>query len=187
MRYPTLQAEPSILLFNNQLGGSGSGWTDRVLERIDGWLDALATALLVGGVARGGIGLLALLTALLPAGLLAYHAHLVLVGMTTIECGKWGDWRKEVADGFAYVAPIAGNDENSQNAQHRWDEKSAWPKRSRQFLVLTSDGLRPRNLQPEIKAVVGEHAQWRQCRSLKEVDNIYNLGFWRNLRDILLN
>jgi hypothetical protein len=188
IRYPTWHVETGILLLNNQLGGGGSRWwTDEVLVWIDGWVDTLATALLVGGVARGGIALLALLTAPLPAGLLVYHAYLIWVGMTTIERGKWSDWRKEVADGFAYVAPIAGNDESSRNTQHQWDEKSVWPKRSRQFLVLTSDGLRPRNLQPEIGAVVGEHAQWRLCRSLKEVDNTYNLGFWRNLRDVLVN
>jgi len=158
-----------------------------VLVRINGWLDTLATALLVGGVARGGVGLLALLTAPLLAGLLAYHAYLVWAGMTTSESGKWSDWREEVADGLAYVAPIVSNDESSQSAQHQWDEKSAWPKRSRQFLVLTRDGLPPRNLQPEIKAVVGEHAEWRRCRSLKEVENTYDLGVWRNLRDILLH
>jgi palmitoyltransferase len=129
--------------------------------------------------------LLALFTAPLPAALLAYHVYLVWAGMTTSECGKWSDWREEVTDGSAYVAPINYNE--SSRAQHRWDEKSTWPKRSRQFLVLTNDGLPPRNLQPEIKAVVGEYAQWRRCRNLKEVDNIYNLGVWRNLRDVLFN
>lgn len=187
VRDPAWHAEPSILLFNNQPGDGGGGWANRVLVRIDSWLDTLATALLVGGVARGAVGLLALLIAPLPAGLLAYHAYLVWVGTTNNESGKWRNWREEVADGLAYVAPIVGIDESSQSTQHRWEEKSAWPKRSRQFLVLTSDGLPPRNLQPEIKAVVGKHAEWRRCRSLKEVDNIYNLGVWQNLRDILLN
>jgi palmitoyltransferase ZDHHC4 len=174
------RAEQSISPFSNQLGTGGGEWVDQVLVQIDGWLDILAVALLVGGVARGGVGLLALLTALLPAGLLGYHIYLVWAGMTTSESSKWGDWREEIADGMAYIAPIVSNNESSQSAEHRW------PRHSRQFLVLTSDGLPPRNLQPEIKATVGEHAKWQQCGSLKEVDNIYNLGFWQNLGDILL-
>ena len=187
IHYAPWRAEQSISLFNNQLGTGGGEWVDRVLLQIDGWLDTLATALLIGGVARGGIGLLALFTALLPAGLLGYHVYLVWAGMTTSESSKWGDWREEVADGLAYIAPIVSNNESSQSAEHQWNKQSTWPKHSRQFLVLTRDGLPPRNLQPEIKAVVGEHAKWQQCRSLKEVDNIYNLGFLQNLRDILVN
>ncbi|OCL08175.1 zf-DHHC-domain-containing protein, partial [Glonium stellatum] len=186
LQYPAWHAEPSMLLFNSQLNSGRDGWANRTLMQIDGWLDTIATALLIGGFARCSVGLLALLTAPLPAGLFAYHTCLIWAGMTTNESAKWNAWREEIVGGLAYVAPIAGNGENSQSSQHQWDEKSAWPKRSRQFLVLTSDGLPPRNLQPEIKAVVGEHVDWRRCRSLKEVDNIYNLGVWQNLTDVLL-
>jgi len=183
MRYPTQHAEPSVLSLTNQPGdGRGWWWVDQALAWIIGYLDAFNTALVVGGVARSGVGLLALITAPLPAGLLAYHAYLVKAGMTTNESRKWGDWRAELADGSAYIAPIVGNDESgSQCALQQW------PKRSRQILVRTSDGLPPRNLQPEIKTIVGEHVEWRRCKNLKGVDNTYDLGPWRNLMDVLFD
>jgi palmitoyltransferase len=152
-----------------------------VLIWITGCLDAFHTALTVGGVARSGVGLLSLVTAPIPAGLLAYHVYLVWGGMTTNESRKWGDWQAELADGSGFVAPIVDNDEGRQSATCRW------AKRSREILVLTSDGLPPRVLQPEVKAVVGEHVEWRRCRSLKDVENTYDLGPWRNLMDILLD
>ena len=182
-RYPAMHAGPSILrvMFNSLRGTSTGGWEDRVLVWIGGWFDTIATALLVGGIAQSGVGLLALLTAPLPAGLLVYHAYLIWEGMTTYESATWNAWRDDIAAGEAYIATIVGNDESNSSAQ-----QNAWPKRSRQFLVRTSDGLPPRNVQPEIEAVVGDHAQWRRCTSLK-VDNTYNLGVWRNWRDVLLN
>jgi palmitoyltransferase len=181
VRYPTQHAKLSALLLTSQPGDGRGWWADQVLIVINGYLDTFNTALVVGGVARSGVGLLALIAAPLPAGLLAYHAYLVWAGMTTNESNKWSDWRVELANGSGYVAPIVGSDESSQCAPHRW------PKRSRQILVLTSDGLPPRNLQPEIKAVVGEHAEWRRLRSLNGVDNAYDLGPWRNLVDVLLD
>lgn len=180
-RYPIQQAKLSVPLLTNAVD-DGRGWrSDQVLVLISGFLNTFNTALILGGIARSGVGLLALITAPLPAGLLAYHAYLVWAGMTTNESVKWNNWRAELADGSGYIAPIVDNDESSQCAPHRW------PKRSRQILVRTSDGLPPRNLQPEIKAVVGEHAEWRWCRSLNEVDNVYDLGPWRNLMDLLLD
>jgi palmitoyltransferase len=143
------------------------------------WIDGLNTAILVGGIRRGAIGLLALLTAPLSAGLLFYHAYLIYAGMTTGECSKWNRWRQEIANESVYIVPVV--------VERLEITESLWPKRSRQFLVVTTDGLPPRNLPPEVTAVVGEHAEWRRCLSLKEVDNTYNLGLWRNLCEILLN
>jgi hypothetical protein len=42
------------------------------------------------------------------------------------------------------------------------------PPVARLILMLTSDGLPPRNLRPHRRAVIGEHAQRRRRRSLKE-------------------
>jgi palmitoyltransferase len=98
--------------------------------------------------------------------------------MTTNESSKWSDWRAEVARGTGFVAPIVAGEEGAP---------SRWPRRSRKMLVLTSDGLPPRHLSAEIRAAVGERARWRRCTSLKEVDNIYDLGPWRNLVDVLLD
>jgi hypothetical protein len=152
----------------------GGGW--RRAGRLLAWLTCCLDA--VGGVARSGVGLLALLTAPLPAGLLAYPLHLIWSGMTTSESSKWSDWRAELARGTGFVAPIVHGDTGPPNK---------WPRRSRKMLVLTSDGLLPRHLGPEIGAVVGERARWRRCSSLKEGDNIYDLGPWGNLLDVLLD
>jgi hypothetical protein len=157
--------------------GGGGRWR-WVLEWLCYCLDAVGSGLAVGGLARSGVGLLALLTAPLPAGLLVYHLHLIRSGMTTNESSKWSDWRAELSRGTGFIAPIVRGDKGPP---------SRWPRRSRKMLVLTSDGLPPRHLSPEIRAVVGEHARWRPCSSLKEVDNIYDLGPWRNLLEVLLD
>ena len=149
---------------------------------MNGTLDAFNTALIVGGVTRSGVGLLALITAPLPAGLLAYHVYLVWTGMTTNESHKWSEWRAGLAEGSAYIAPIVDNDESG-----RQSAPQQWPKRSQQILVSTLDGLPPQNLPPEIKAIVGEHVEWQRCRSFKELDNTYDLGPWRNLMDVLFD
>jgi palmitoyltransferase ZDHHC4 len=180
-RYPTEYDKPSVRLLKNQQGEGIAWWVAQVLIWIIGCVDAFNTALIVGGVARSGVGLLALVTAPIPAGLLAYHVYLVWAGMTTNESRKWGDWEAELADGSGFIAPIVDNNESTQGAPYRW------AKRSRQILVLTSDGLPPRVLQPDMKAVVGEHVEWGRCKSLKGVENTYDLGPWRNLMDILLD
>ena len=143
--------------------------------------DTLTTAFLVGGVSRCGVGLLALATAPLPAMLLMYHMYLIWKGMTTYESGKWKNWSKEIDDGLAFTARITDGSERSQR------EKCKWPKRSKHLLVYTIDGLPPRHLPPQITEVVGGRVEWQPCRSVKELENIYNLGFCQNLREVLLS
>ena len=152
-------------------------WGDQVVVWSKAYFDAFNVALTIGGVARSGVGLLALFTVPLPAGFLAYHMYLIWAGMTTNERRKWNDWRLELVDGLGYTATIVHDKESRASYQ--------WPKTSREILVLTTDGLPPRNLQPEIKAVIGEGVKWRRCWNLKEVDNIYDLGPWHNLLAIL--
>jgi hypothetical protein len=178
---PIRPTKSYILSLGNQ-GDGGRQWREnKLLAWVSRWLDTFNSALVVGGMARTGVGLLALMTVPLPAGLLAYHLHLVCTGMTTNERSKWGDWRAELANGSGYIAPIVSKDQANQGAICRW------PKHSEQILVLTSDGFPPRNLQPALEAVVGEHVEWRRCSSLKDVDNIYDLGPWYNLMEVLLD
>jgi palmitoyltransferase ZDHHC4 len=151
----------------------------RPLASLDYALDVLATAFMIGGVARGGVGFLALLTAPLPAALLAYHIYLLFCGSTTNETAKWGDWREDVNDGLAYAAPV--------RAESPLQPETKWPRASRYFLVVTNDGAPPRHVADDIRAVVGEDARWRRCRDLKEMDNMYDLGFWGNLKEALLH
>lgn len=182
VRYPTQHAKPSFLILGDKLGDSDSWWrASQALTWMNGALDAFNTALIVGGVSRSGVGLLALITAPLPAGLLAYHIYLVWTGMTTNESHKWSEWRAGFAEGSAYTAPIVDNDESGHQ------DAPQWPKRSQQILVSTIDFLPPQNLRPEIKAIVGEHVEWRRCKSFKELDNTYDLGPLCNLMDVLFD
>jgi hypothetical protein len=170
----------------------------RALAKAEWLLDMVATAFMIGGVSRGGVGFLACLTSPLPAGLLAYHMYLIWAGTTTNESGKWSDWQEDMRDGLAFITDIdpsrswghAGGTgmEGSEWAGYNADgwKQSRFPKRSGQFLVLTSDGQPPRNLQAPILAVVGD-GQWRRCWNLKNVDNVYDLGFWGNLKNVLTN
>jgi hypothetical protein len=155
----------------------------RMLYRLDTWLDVLGTAFDIGGVCRGGVGFLALLTAPLPAGLLAYHIYLIWAGMTTNESGKWSDWKEDIADGLVWSALMVPHGETYEQPWVRW------PKRSRTFLVLTSDGNEPRLVAEGITRVVegGENARWRRVRGIKDLDNVYDLGFVRNFWDLVMN
>ena len=183
VRYPAQHAKPNFQLFGNQLGNSKGWWrASQPLEWVSSALDSFNTALIVGGVTRSGIGLLAFITTPLPAGLLAYHVYLVWTGMTTNENYKWSEWCADIAEGLTYTAPVVGNDESG-----RLYVPQQWPKRSRQILVRTDDGKQPYGLPPDIRAIVGEHAEWRRCKSFKELDNTYDLGPWRNLMNVLFD
>jgi hypothetical protein len=176
--YPEWHAQDAADGLSSLLPAGSGGLVARVLARVDGGLDVLSTAFMIGGVSVGGVGFLALLTAPLPAALLAYHVYLLWAGSTTNETAKWGDWREDVRDGLAYAAPVV--------AESPMQPATPWPRRSRFFLVVTCDGAPPRHLAEDIKAVVGEDATWKRCRDLKDMDNMYDLGFWGNLKEALL-
>jgi hypothetical protein len=90
------------------------GFWGTTMTRGEYWLDVFATALMVGGIGRGGVGLLCFLTWPLPATLLAYHLYLMWLGATTNESGKWSDWKEDIADNLAFVAPILENENVSE-------------------------------------------------------------------------
>jgi hypothetical protein len=163
-----------------------AGRTDfsgRVLFWFDKWIDILGTSVELGGICRGGVGFLALLTSPLPAGLLGYHIYLVWAGMTTNESAKWSDWQEDIKDKLVWVA-----DMDQQTRAYR-QPGTKWPKRSNKFLVYTNDGQEPRNVAEHIADVVqdGSKATWRKPIGMKEIDNIYDLGFTANLREAVSN
>jgi hypothetical protein len=165
------------------------GW---ILWTLEGWIDAISTAFMVGGLSMGGIGLLATLTAPLPLGLLGYHIYLLWAGMTTNETGKWTDWREDMDDGLVFMADIKPEEVYGlQNEGHgerdtllSKDADFVWPVRSRQLLVRTSDGQCPRNIQPHIQQLIVEDS-WKRCWRLADVENVYDQGFWKNLLEVL--
>ncbi|KAL1966969.1 hypothetical protein VTN77DRAFT_3713 [Rasamsonia byssochlamydoides] len=143
----------------------------------------------------GTVFLLAMMTAPLALGFFSYHLYLVWAGTTTNETAKWDDWKADIADGLVFKAkrseiftePTWPRDESIE-------PKSAWPGTSDQMLILT-DGEPPRVgflvstrsnsiIQSEDENAVVD-PRWVRVKSLKDVDNIYDLGFWRNLLDAL--
>ena len=144
-------------------------------------LDVIVVAVHIGGIARSGIGLLALVTAPLPAILLAYHVDLIRRGMTTIESGKWAKWRYVIMQKKAYLAATI-KPENTVPRLNETKIAGRW-KESRHVLVTTDDDLPPIGVLPKLEPVIGKDPQWQLCMNMNDVENIYDSGFWLNLKD----
>lgn len=167
-------------------GGGSAGFksiTGAASRSLGSFIDTLQVAINIGGLSVAGVGLLAALTAPMPLGLLAYHAYLIWAGTTTNESGKWSDWKEDMSDGIVWLADLktesTGLPANAARA-------CQWPILSRQCMVQTSDGQIPRNLPPAFGDVV-ENESWRRVWRLAQIENIYDLGFWDNLMEVLIN
>jgi palmitoyltransferase len=141
----------------------------------------------------GAIFLLAMMTAPLAFGFFSYHVYLVWAGMTTNETAKWDDWKEDIADGFIFKARQSEIYRNPRPPDE-FIAESRWPGTSDQILILT-DGEPPRvgfAISTQSNSILQSEDQdapidprWERVQSLRAVDNIYDLGFWRNLRDAL--
>jgi uncharacterized protein (DUF983 family) len=166
----------------------------------------------VGGVRASGVGLLALLTWPLPFGLLGYHIYLIWAGMTTNESGKWSDWQDDMADGVVFMGYRREDtmQENKYVPQESADSvhssrsgspviptppetppedeepPTTWPLESRHILIRTTSGQPPRQLPSRIRSVAREDS-FERVYNLAAVENVYDLGFWDNLCEALLN
>ncbi|KAF2729537.1 palmitoyltransferase swf1, partial [Polyplosphaeria fusca] len=158
-----------------------------------------------GGLAAAGVGLLALMTWPLPLGLLGYHVYLIWAGMTTNESSKWADWRDDMADGVVFLGTRREDSLRSSHPhpkQHDSNGSSTstapmlrfppedeeppttWPIESRHILVRTRDGEPPENLPIRIAAFANKDS-FKRVWNLSEVENVYDLGFWDNLVEVL--
>lgn len=168
----------------------------------------------IGGLRASGVGLLALLTWPLPLGLLTYHIYLIWAGMTTNESAKWADWSEAMADGVVFLGHrredtmqhhrhAAEPRTQHHNSMHSSPSKppvltspntppqdeeppTSWPLESNHILVRTRDAQPPKQLPPRLKAVAKENA-FERIWNLAAVENVYDLGFLDNLREVLLN
>lgn len=200
-RERAVEAEGKILpTFSRPKSSNPLEWVSHTLRHV-------SAAVELGGMSVAGVGLLSLLTAPLPLGLLAYHAYLVWAGMTTNESDKWADLREDMRDGTVYVGRILspspsqvtmGSSGGSDATGHlrspmrrggdssripAFQAESKWPIRSRQALIRT-DHAQPADVLhadflPHIDA-----ESWKLCWTLTEVENVYDLGFWNNLKEV---
>lgn len=159
-------------------------------------VDAAAVAVNVGGLSIAGVGMLAAATGALPFGLLAYHCYLIWAGMTTNESSKWADWREDMRDGLVFKGSrkalqshdrLRKTDQHASTSMNGSDDLASfteatqhepnvpWPISSDQVLIYRPDGRAP----------PGEEKLWMRVWSLKDVDNIYDLGGWNNFIEVL--
>ena len=128
----------------------------------------------------GGVGLLALLTGPLAWGLFWYHVYLIWAGMTTNESSKWADWRDDITDGFVFQRKKPYN--HLQRPERRKGGIALqWPTWSTQVLMRCSESdlLSP----SYVESLTNQ--QWTRVENLSEIENLYDLGFWDNIKDIL--
>lgn len=124
----------------------------------------------------GAVTLLCGLVTPLIWGLLGYHIYLIWAGTTTNESMKWGDWAYEMADGYAFKRKLSPDRHKDEAIEPVW---TRWPVESEQIVLRTDDGLPPSS--PDS---LGE-GTWERVWRLADVENLYDLGFWDNLMDVL--
>ena len=134
--------------------------------------------------------MLALMSCPLSLGFLVYHVYLIWAGMTTNESSKWSDWKEDIADGIVYRAELKSLRETypplPEDVEPR-DEDIKWPKgvRVKWWMVRTRDGKQP--VEKVNEEMEEPDERWVRVESIAEVENLYDLGFWDNLVDGLLN
>ncbi|KAJ2993320.1 hypothetical protein NUW58_g1877 [Xylaria curta] len=129
-------------------------------------------------VGVGSVTLLAIMTAPLVWGLLGYHTYLIYCGTTTNESMKWQDWQAEgwmMASRSGDVCPSRGT--ATPGFEASW---TRWPVEPAQILVRTQDGETPNDA-----SLAGE-GSWERVWRLRDIENIYDIGFWDNLVDIFV-
>jgi palmitoyltransferase ZDHHC4 len=152
-------------------------------------------ALVIADNVRLGVTfLLAAMTAPLAISFLCYHLYLIWAGMTTNETAKWDDWKADITERLVFKSKKSRIYGQLQRKSDGGVPKSSWPGTSDQILILT-DGEPPRagfmldSLSNFIAQPKDEDAcidqRWDQVRSLREIENVYDLGFWGNLCDAL--
>ncbi|OTB09325.1 hypothetical protein M426DRAFT_315893 [Hypoxylon sp. CI-4A] len=146
-----------------------------------GWSWSQYFIILTRGIQKdvgvGSVTLLTLMTSPLVWGLLGYHIYLIYCGTTTNESMKWQDWQLEMDDGCAFKRPLAHDRAKDLRYEAAW---TRWPLEPVQVLIRTEDGTPP---DPNAPPGVGE---WERVWHLRDIENLYDLGFWDNLIDIFV-
>lgn len=89
---------------------------------------------------------------------------------------KWSDWKAEIDDGFAFKRQMLPSRQKNLRFEPAW---TRWPVDVTQILIRDENGI-PRPDSTNLPGV----GEWTQVHSLKEVDNLYDLGFWDNMREV---
>lgn len=132
-------------------------------------------------VGIGSVTLLTTMTTPLVWGLLGYHLYLIYCGTTTNETMKWSDWGIEMDEGCAFKRslnpPPPLERDRDFAVEPAW---TRWPVEAVQMLVRTDDGHPPHRDSPY------GFGEWERVWRLREVENLYDIGFWDNLVDVFV-
>ena len=161
------QAEDRTIRWN-----AGLSWADYMQS----WLWAFSQ-----DFRTGGVGMLAALTGPLAWGLFWYHVYLIWAGMTTNESSKWADWRDDITDGVVFKRTKDVERSRPCLKESELEPAIKWPIWSTQELTTYANADHSEyrsNGEPLTKG-------WTRVNNLTEIENLYDLGFWYNLHDIL--
>ena len=138
-----------------------------------GYFDTLAWAISVDARV-GAVGFLCLLTSPLAWGLLAYHVYLLWAGMTTNESSKWAAWRDDIHAGYV----VKKRRSTSQRRDHRVIDTYQEPTLA--FRSMPDEEISGKAWLQRCVAT-----GWTRVDSLDEMQNVYDLGFKRNVLNAL--
>lgn len=139
------------------------------------------TVAIIEEIGIGAVAMLSLMTLPLPTGLFFYHMYLIWAGMTTNETNKWSDWKADMDDGLVFKGEAV-----RPHGPNALEPPTSWPVASNQILAICHDGKAPSDSETNSgNGVVNRgKVHWQRCWSLEDVTNIYDLGFWDNMRDV---
>ncbi|KAF3905275.1 hypothetical protein ABW21_db0206223 [Orbilia brochopaga] len=128
----------------------------------------------------GIVCLLCLMTGLMSYGFTGYHFYLLWAGTTTNETFKWADWKEDIAAGEVWMA----RDPSRNPYTGRWLAATRGPLNAHNWPVQT-DKIIYRITNPDEMDYLDKHLVWNKVESLEEVENIYDIGFWKTLQGVI--
>ncbi|KEF59618.1 uncharacterized protein A1O9_04464 [Exophiala aquamarina CBS 119918] len=146
----------------------------------------------------GAVMMLSAMSCPLSLSFLLYHVYLMWAGMTTNESAKWADWKDDVQDNVVWRAEIQKLRETYPRLPpdvEPEDDLVQWPRevRAKWWMVRTRDGDQPTlkkvgsQIQDDSEVTDVPDERWERIQSMREVDNLYDRGFWMNLVDGMFN
>ena len=105
-------------------------------------------------------------------------SYLLWAGTTTNETFKWSDWKEDIAADEVWMA----RDPARNPYTGRWP--SSGPLNAYNWPVQT-DKLVYRIVNPEEMEYLDKHLVWNKVESIHELENIYDIGFWKTLEGVV--
>lgn len=119
-----------------------------------------------------------MLSSVLIVALAAYTLYQVWAGVTTNESAKWDNTSSDIDDGSLYMRPLDEHRPRDPTVEPR----ARWPVQPK-VISLSCETKPPSNA----KSLKGQgHGEWVQVESLHDLENVYDVGFWRNIGDLFL-